>query len=399
MKRESPSRWLLVLLTALVGLLGGLGSVLLGLFLPDVSSLYMMRLSFNIIGLLAFGFSLLLLVVGWRGWKDLPSPPFSMPGGWIILLLLWGGLVGLILVVPGLRGAPLLLAAFHLVLIVLPALFFFVVVTQLSGETTRLNLRETMTATLGGILSVIPAFILEAIAFLLCLVLVLVLALIIPGGEAEVERLLQSLQRLSQMDPMGIPETAVLNLIRSPVVLSLLTLVLGLATPLIEEPSKTALVVLFGARRRFDPPRAFLWGAAAGLGFSVVEGSLNGLMSVEGPAAGWASGVGMRAVATAMHAFTSGLTGLGWAYVWQRRRRWMLPVLYLTAIAFHGLWNLSTIGMVVASAQMLSGPLNLFNTLVTLLSGSLLFVLALTALAGLVVLPLWYRQRWDRSRA
>ena len=71
----------------------------------------------------------------------------------------------------------------------------------------------------------------------------------------------------------------------------------------------------------------------------------------------WIGGVGMRVFASAMHAFTSGLLGLGWGLFWQKRY-WALPLAYFIAVAFHGLWNFNVVGMLGgASLALESSPL------------------------------------------
>jgi hypothetical protein len=315
-----------------------------------------------------------------------------MPRGWIAPLLLWVGLITLIFITPSLQQWPFILAGLHVILITLPAFLLLIFTTLAAGKTLSLHVREITAAALGGILSILPAFILEVICFLLSLILVLFVALIVPGGATEVERIFTELQLLSQMDPTTIPEVRVLALVSSPIVVSILILTLAVATPIIEELGKTAIVVIFGYRERFNLRRAFLWGAISGLGFAIVEGSLNGLMSISGPTTGWVSGAAARAAATGMHAFTSGLTGLGWGYFWQKRHRWMLPALYAIAMFFHGLWNFSTISMIAATPPP-NGVMSVSKTLITLLGTGLLIVLVLIAPAGLIGIPLFLRRQ------
>jgi len=391
MKRYGISLWILVILMAIIGMLGGVGSLLLGLFLPSDldAQMNLARIALDVTGLLALGFSTMLFVTGWRGWKDKTSPAFHFPYGWIAPLVLWGVLIVLVFLLSGLQQRPLLLAAVHLLLIILPAFFLLILTTLAAGKFHPLNVREVITALTGGALSTIAAFILETLALLLSILLVILIVALIPGGMAEIEQLLNTLQELSQLQAATIPEEQVLNLLKSPVVLSVLGLTLAVATPLIEELGKTAIVPILGIWEQFDLRRAFLWGAACGVGFAVIEGALNGLMSAGGPAAGWAAGVTVRALATAMHAFTSGLTGLGWGYVLQKRRRWMFPLLFLAAAFFHGLWNFSTIGLVAGTPQTAGETVGLAGGIVTLLGSGTLLVLAMAAPGGLIAIALW----------
>lgn len=399
MKRYRTSFWILVLLMAVIGMLGGLGSLILGLFLPSSldAQMDLAKVGLDVAGLLALGFSAMLFVTGWRGWKNHTSPPFYLPHGWITPLVLWGGLIALVFLLPGIQQRPLFLAAIHLLLIILPAFLLLILTTLAAGKIRPLNVHEVVAALTGGALSTSAALILETLALLLNIFLVVIIFTLIPGGVTEIERLLSELQQLSQLPTTAIPEEQVLNLLKSPVVLSVLGLTLAVATPLIEELGKTAIVPILGIWEQFDLRRAFLWGVACGIGFAVVEGALNGLMSAGGPAAGWAAGVTVRALATAMHAFTSGLVGLGWGYVLQKRRRWMFPILFLAAAFFHGLWNFSTIGLIAGTPQTVGETIGFTDGIIALLGSGTLLVLALAAPSGLIALALWLRHR-DSNR-
>ena len=402
MKRYGTPVWILVSFLAVVGILVGLGSLLVGLFFPATlgTQTEMVKLTFDVGGLLVLGFSVMLLVTGWRGWKHRPSHSFQLPHGWIAPLILWSGLIVLILLVPGILRFPLLVAIFHLLLIILPVFFLLVLTALAAGafQSRALRWREIVTALTGGALSTSVAFTLEVIGLLVSIILVVAIAMVVPGGPAEVDHLTVELQRLSEQAAGVIPEEQVLNLLASPVVLAVLVLTLAVATPLIEELGKTGIVAVLGYRERFDLRRAFLWGVTCGLGFAVVEGALNGLMSAGGPMAGWAAGIAMRALATTMHALTGGLVGLGWGYVWQQRRRWMLPLLYLGAVFFHGLWNLSAIGIVAGSLQALGENTGLLGGIVVVLGGGTLLVLSLIAPGGLLITALWLRRRASQSQ-
>ncbi len=401
MKRYGPRFWTLISLLALIGSLSGMGSLLLGLFLPSDldAQTTLIKTGLNVSGLMILGFSTMLLVTGWRGLKKKPSLSFHTPRGWIAPLVLWIGLIVLIFLLPGLQQMPILLAAIHLLLIALPA-FFLLDLTALAAGAFRddpLEGREIIIALTGGALSTAFAFTLEIIALVVSIILVIVLTVPLTGGAAELTRLADELQRLSQQPPSFMSETLLTGLLSSPVVLGVLVLTLAVATPLIEELGKAALIAILGYWERFDLRRAFLWGVLCGLGFALIEGTLNGLMSAVGPAAGWAGAVGVRALATAMHALTSGLVGLGWGYVWQQQRRWMLPLLYLGAVFFHGLWNLSTIGLVAGSLQMVGETVSVAGGLTVLLGSGTLLLLALAAPAGLIGTALWLRRRTHRA--
>lgn len=164
--------------------------------------------------------------------------------------------------------------------------------------------------------------------------------------------------------------------------------VLALASifvPVVEEIAKALavpLVALTGRRmRRVD---GFLLGAAAGAGFALVEGVLNGALGLTAPAA-WAGAMLSRGAATTMHCAASGVAGLGWALILERR--WLPGLtLGLVAVALHGAWNAAAIGL---AARAVFGGENILAALIVMcLVGLWLFAALLLAL-----LPGWLARR------
>lgn len=148
--------------------------------------------------------------------------------------------------------------------------------------------------------------------------------------------------------------------------------------PLVEEPTKAAVLFLVLLSRNFDNTTdGFVYGAATGLGFAMTENFLYFATVAQAagadPLAGamaWAQTVLVRATYCAtMHATASACIGaaLGWA---RFRGRWSwlvaLPVGFGAAFAVHGLWNglltadevLGTDGLLTA-ANMAVFPLEL----------------------------------------
>jgi hypothetical protein len=100
-----------------------------------------------------------------------------------------------------------------------------------------------------------------------------------------------------------------------------------------------------------------------------------------------------------MHAVTTGIIGVGWGLFWQRRRRWLLPLSYLTSIFYHGLWNFSTIGLLGGGTLAVSPEVLLqgLGSVLTLLLGGILLVMMLLAPVSLVVFPGWLRRRAEKT--
>jgi RsiW-degrading membrane proteinase PrsW (M82 family) len=159
------------------------------------------------------------------------------------------------------------------------------------------------------------------------------MAPLFPNGNNEVMRLTTMVDQWMVMPPTTMEE--IVPLISSPVVIVIITITLGFITPLIEEFGKTLIMCAMRIWQRPGLTQSFVWGAACGLGFALVEGVGNGALGL-GDVGGWLGGAGARSLATAMHMLASGLMGLGWGMLWQKRW-WGLPLSYVAAVVFHGL--------------------------------------------------------------
>lgn len=118
---------------------------------------------------------------------------------------------------------------------------------------------------------------------------------------------------------------------------------LVVAAPVVEEPAKALVLLAVMATRHFDDMTdGFVYGAAAGLGFAMVENLLY-LSGVVGDPAVWVGTVVVRTFFSAnMHAMATALVGaaLGWGKHRGTRARWAVGALGLgLAIGIHGLWN------------------------------------------------------------
>lgn len=90
--------------------------------------------------------------------------------------------------------------------------------------------------------------------------------------------------------------------------------------------------------------QAFLFGAAAGVGFGMVEANQYGVGFFQADPHRWWEGMLLRGGSSSLHALASGIVGLGW-YSFMRGNRARGLGLYLMAVGMHGSWNaLNVIG-------------------------------------------------------
>ena len=131
------------------------------------------------------------------------------------------------------------------------------------------------------------------------------------------------------------------QLASSPVIVIAGLTLLGILAPALEEVAKALAVPLVaGTGRRLTRLDGFLFGVAAGAGFAIVEGILNGTLALRMSGA-WAGLMVFRGSAAAMHCLASGLVGLGWQAILVERR-WLRGIgLGLLAVLLHGAWNMS----------------------------------------------------------
>ncbi|MGC9358045.1 MAG: PrsW family glutamic-type intramembrane protease [Anaerolineae bacterium] len=403
MKDQKSSLWLFV--AALSGLLVflslscGLAAIVLsGSASASEAMSFIVFASSSLVTLGLFG---ALLVVAIRGRLGKISPPLEPGRGWLLLAALWVILAVVALLLPASWQSSMAVVPFHVMLVVLPGLILFLFAVQAAGRGVNLTVRHSITSMVAGALALVPALPLELVGLLLSSAVVAFLAVAFPGGSVELERLITLFQRWSTTAPTSINPEEILSLLASPVVLGVLALTLAVVVPIVEEISKTLLLPLLGYFKRPQPLLALLWGAACGLGFALVEGVSNGGLGLGTPAS-WLLGVVARIPATAMHALSSGLIGLGWGYYWQGRRRWILPLAYLGAIIYHGLWNFNTVGILGGGAlltEMSSSTSMMAGGVLLILALGILGVLMLLAPTALIAIPLILRRRSGSSSA
>lgn len=394
MERQKPVLWLLTAIVAGCLTLGSGAGILLAFWLPageaDPTPILLAG-----VGLVGLAFSIALLGVSLNAWRGRLSPTVYSHRRWLALLVGWLLLGAGAFVLSTSLHSTVWFAPFHLAMIACPALLLFSLVVLAAGREAAPTRRQTVISVGGGIFFIGVAMLLELVGLLFNSFFVTLLAALTPAGRAEVDRLLATMQHWTQLSPDEISLESLLALLASPVILGVLALTLAVFTPIIEEIGKTVLIALLGYRKRPDLLTAFLWGVASGLGFAIVEGIYNGGMGLPDMDT-WLVGVTVRIPATAMHALTSGMVGLGWGCFWQKRRRWVLPLSYLAALSFHGLWNLSTVGIIGgAAAAAIAFPDGSFllGTVVVFVSVGSLALLALLTPVGLFGIPLMLKKR------
>ena len=342
------------------------------------------------VSLIALFLGIGLMWAGLTGLKQLPSPKFYPRWGGLIFLLLPIILILVAVFVPGEWQNRALFAPVHLGVAVMPAFFLLSLLTWAAGHERTLSLRELIATASGGALSVLLAMPVEGVGFVLSAAIAVAVAIVIPGGSAEVQRLIALFEQWAVSAPPN-TEQALADL-TSPITLVTLALTLAVVTPLIEEFGKTLVMSVMGIWKRPGLTHSFLWGAACGLGFAVVEGVTNGAGGL-GEVGSWVGGMGSRALATTMHMLASGIIGLGWGY-WWRKRRWMLPFAYVAAVAFHGLWNFNVV--VILSGVGLGMQNALLGFVLSALGIGVQVLLALFAPVALIAIPLLLH-RYERK--
>lgn len=296
----------------------------------------MVLTSLSLVGVLL---GLGLVWVGWPARQRLPSPLAYIRWGWAVCLLLIIVFVGVGLLTPADWHQRPIFAPLHLGLAALPAFLWLNLVTLAAGRYRALTFRELVAAMSSGVASIALALPVEIVGFVISAIGVALVTLLVPGGAAEITRMGALVEQWTLMPPTEMEQ--ILEALASPIVLVLLFLVFVVIAPLVEEVGKTLVMGVMGFWHRPGLTQAFLWGAACGLGFAIVESITNGANGL-GEVGGWLGGMGMRAFAAAMHMLTSGIIGLGWGFFW-RKRRWVLPLAYGIAMVFHALWNLNAV--------------------------------------------------------
>ncbi len=333
-----------------------------------------------VLAALGLGVGLPLALAGLRAWMGLPGrPPGSLPV-WI-----W---VPATLVVIGL-GAAVVAAGVNLPLL-LPPLHFLAIALPVAGAVSLATRRLTRAGLSGRFLLghlASGAFIATSLALGLELVIgalaggtaAVLIAVFVPGGREHLRQIIDLLSQIAAGGNLN-PDRLVSLLTWLPFVVVGLILVCGLF-PLLEEAIKPiSAFVLIGAVS--TPGAAFLSGLAAGAGFGLTEGLLNGAMSLDD----WTATMLLRAGGTAMHAFASGLVAWGWYQAWRMRRPWQGLFGYVAAVVLHGTWNLLALGVAFATIGNASISTRFTGGAMAITLLGMLAALSLVAYLGIVVI-------------
>lgn len=404
----SRSRWLdrLALVVGLTMLL--LGPLLGGLFIflslsggraVDVLSVTTIGVSMMALG---GGIGGALAKVGYDGIKGRPSFPFKPRIGWF-----WSCLVGFALVL-GIGQALIsfdlwahvTFPLFHVLGVTLPALSMLLLIGWgMKRNASAPTLRQVIgQLALGAFGATAFSFIFEMVIAVIALVFVGVAMAIMPGGREQLAELRTLLADPNQLQDLQ----TIAHWLLKPGILFLVTVLLVVIAPMIEEGTKCLGVPLLSrwTRQKPMPAQGWLWGIAVGLGFAITEGVFNSAANFPF----WAGTALLRIGATVMHATASGLTGLGWARALTLHppRSHCLgrvgPIIgsFLASTTLHGLWNGMTILIVVSSLWTTTQPDELGGMIVAGLGAAIgLSGLALlTVIAvGLVVYLTWRLRR------
>jgi PrsW family intramembrane metalloprotease len=354
-------RKLILILSVVVGLATAAVGPLLGGALAAVAWIGRARESGNLLQavtiaagviLLSLGFGLALAWAGWAALRGCPARPFRLPrwGWWLLALAIVLGL-GQAAFSAGIK--PLVPVA-HIAAGAVPAFLFLSLALGSARRGSSAITARPMIGSMawGGLGGVGLAMVLEII-----LVLIASVAFVtwLMATDPELVRELQAgvleleksgdLQNLVDLVPRLISPMAILGLLGA----------IGMIVPLIEEAVKgLAVPVVALAGRRLTRLDGFLLGAAAGAGFTLFEGVMNGVLSLNVPG-GWAPLMAARAGTAAIHCCASGLAGLGWEAV-LTERRWARGIgLGAAAVALHGAWNLLAGAQSVLGLRSLGG--------------------------------------------
>lgn len=330
------------------------------------------------------------LPLAWAGWQALRGRADRHLGGgrWGIWLALFAGVLligqGVAMTPPAAAAMPFLQVAAG----ALPVLFFLSVALAAAGQGGKMIARRPVLGSLawGGLGGTSLAV---AVELILVIVAVIVVAVALQAVDpALVERLL-AVARATQQTGQSPDLSGLMDVASSPVFAIGVLGLLGVAGPLVEELLKGAAVPLvIAAGGRPGRLAGFLFGVAAGAGFAIVEGILNGAMALR-MTEFWAGLMLLRGAAAAMHCLASGLAGLGWQAILVERR-WRRGIgLGLLALSLHGAWNICVgiIGLVSLRAAGAGGALAVAQ--LGVIGALTLFMgcLWLAVVAGLVLIP------------
>jgi hypothetical protein len=300
-----------------------------------------------------------------------------VPGGIIILIAIFPAILAAGAGASNIPGLGWSLPIFHVLASALPVLLGAILVIRRGAPITAIRAWGSFQS--GLWFSPVLALVFELLLAIPLLVLLFL-------GNADTLNTPELLQGFSQS--RGVPDTYIFEqlnaLLSRPWVLVGIFGYLSIAVPLIEEAAKSA-ALWFTARRHMTLSLAFISGAIAGGGYGIFEAFF-----LAQPGEDWIALMIARAGASIMHMFAAGLTGLGIGYVILKRRYGRGILMYLAAVALHGIWNLAALGIgLLGLTEMVDSPvISTANSMVISIgSGIILLLMSSGALYGLWRLP------------
>jgi membrane protease YdiL (CAAX protease family) len=316
-----------------------------------------------------------------------PSHIYRLPRWWVWLLLFLAVLViGQAVAMTG-PAAPLM-PLFQIAAGALPPLIFLAWAFGAAGrQAAQITRRPTLGSLSWGGLGGAGLALVGEMLLMIAGIVVVIVALNITDPEltARLQTLFTQMGRGGQ----GFDMSELAQLASSPVVVIAALTLVGILAPALEEVAKALAVPLVaGTGRRLTRLDGFLFGVAAGAGFAIVEGILNGTLALR-MSGSWAGLMVFRGAAAAMHCLASGLVGLGWQAI-LTERRWLRGIgLGLLAVLLHGAWNMSA-GIISLNSLQAAGSDGLGDMArigVTGLLVTFMVFLWLAVVSGLALIP------------
>lgn len=339
------------------------------------------------VGAIGVGLGLPLAWAGRQAVRGAADRPLGR-GRWGLWLALF---VGVLLIGQGAAGREEAAAAMPLLQTAagaLPALIFFAIARAADRSAGLIGRRPALGSLAWGGLGG-TSLALAAELILVVAAVIVAAAALQAADPSLIDRLLEAAQAMQET---GRPPdlAAFRDVATSPIFAVGLLGLVGVAAPLVEELLKgLAVPLVIAAGGRPGRLAGFLFGVAAGAGFAIVEGVLNGALALR-MTESWAGLMLLRGAAAAMHCLASGLAGLGWQAVLVERRWLAGGILGLLALSLHGAWNVSVgiIGLIsLSGATAADGPAALARAGVAGLLALFLLGLWLLVVAGLALIP------------